>query len=445
MDSGNVSSAAGTSGGLTRRGTMAGLTRRGTMAGLSRRGTMAGLAAVLSGCDAAVAGGAAGNAAPARAIDHRPERLLVGPDQDYPSLTLAGCRLQKKWTDPGTGRPIANPEPAHVIISPGPPGYYTNDSGSHSRRWPSLVGWPPYDSNLFGPVVIEGEPGKPPPDLVTDGYADGVLYYQAGLFITTGYDATFRRLHFSGFRRQDGGGNYAAVRLNPQEGRTSTVLFEDVEIDHCDDGIMGGDVGLSVILRRCHLHDNGNMTGLAHNFYLSNGDSLLAEDVLSTRCTLGHLLKSRASRTTIRHCRLLGQGGTESACLDVPDAGVLEIDGLVCEKSPDTDANWIIHYSGENQDNEHGVAFHVPSSVSIRDLTLIAPPAMRRHPTWGGMIGFANQSGKGDAASGAGSFFVAPDAVGVKVFGLTPVQAGLPHVEVLRARPVCDLTSPVRT
>ena len=23
-----------------------------------------------------------------------------------------------------------------LIVSPGPPGYYTNDSGSHSRRWP---------------------------------------------------------------------------------------------------------------------------------------------------------------------------------------------------------------------------------------------------------------------------------------------------------------------
>jgi hypothetical protein len=364
--------------------------------------------------------------------------LRVGPGQAYESLTLAGARLQTKWTD-GGGRPLADPAPAHVIISPGPPGYYVNDSGSHSRRWPSLVGWPPYEGNLLGPVVIEGEPGKPPPDLVTDGSGDGVLYYQAGLFITTGYDATFRHLHFSGFRRSDGQGTYAAIRFNPQEGRQANVLLEGLEIDHCDDGVLGGDTGLSLTLRRCFFHDNGNGTGLCHNVYMSNGGTLIAEDVLSTRCTIGHLLKSRAARTVIRNCRLLGDGGSESACLDVPDGGVLEIDGLVCEKSAGTDAAWLIHYSGENQDAS-GVPFHVPASIRIRDLTMIAPEEFTRHPDWRAIVvGFANQSGLGEASSGAGSFAVVPDAAGVKVFGLTARQAGLPRVTVLPVAPALNL------
>jgi hypothetical protein len=371
---------------------------------------------------------------PAAPVDHGAEVLRVGPGQAYESLTLAGARLQTKWTD-GGGRPLADPAPAHVIISPGPPGYYVNDSGSHSRRWPSLVGWPPYEGNLLGPVVIEGEPGKPPPDLVTDGSGDGVLYYQAGLFITTGYDATFRHLHFSGFRRSDGQGTYAAIRFNPQEGRQANVLLEGLEIDHCDDGVLGGDTGLSLTLRRCFFHDNGNGTGLCHNIYMSNGGTLIAEDVLSTRCTIGHLLKSRAARTVIRNCRLLGDGGSESACLDVPDGGVLEIDGLVCEKSPGSDAAWLIHYGGENQDAS-GVPFHVPSSIRIRDLTMIAPEEFTRHPDWRAIVvGFANQSGLGEAASGAGSFAVVPDASGVQVFGLTARQAGLPGVTVLQAAP----------
>src|SRR5205085_7138132 len=87
-----------------------------------------------------------------------------------------------------------------IVISPGPRGYYTNDSGSHSRRWTKLVGWPAYEGNLLGPVIIEGEQGKPPPVLDTDGYADGVLYYAKGLFCTGNFDATFRRLAFRGFR-----------------------------------------------------------------------------------------------------------------------------------------------------------------------------------------------------------------------------------------------------
>ena len=390
---------------------------------------------------AGIAATFAASKAPAQAKDHGVETLLVGPGKPYPTLTLAGCRLQKKWSDPGTGRPIPDPAPAHVIISPGPPGYYVNDSGSHSRRWPEMVGWPPYEGNLQGPVVIEGEPGKPAPDLVTDGSGDGVLYYQAGLFITNGYDATFRHLHLAGFRRSDGGGNYAGVRLNPQDGRTALVIFEDVEIDHCDNAIMGGDPGCSLVLRRCYLHDNGNPTGGCHNVYLSGGASFLAEDLLSTRCTIGHLMKSRAARTTLRNCRLLGQGGTESACLDVPDAGLLDIDGLVCEKSPGTDASWIIHYSGENKD-EIGVPFYQPSTIKIRDLTMIAPPRIERHTTWP-ILGFANQSGSGEAASGRGSYLVRPDAQDVRIFGLTRASAGLPNCTVLREAPDLDLRPPM--
>jgi hypothetical protein len=223
----------------------------------------------------------------------------------------------------------------------------------------------------------------------------------------------------------------------------SHVLFEDCEISNCDNGIMGGVPGQSLTLRRCYLHDNGNETGRVHNVYFGGGDVLTVEDTLSTRCTIGHLLKSRASRTVIRNTRLIGNGGSESACLDVPDAGVLEIDGLMCEKSPGSDANWTIHYSGENQDDGNGVPFHVPSSVTIRNLTMVAPPALTRHPNGGGILGFANQSGDGADQSGKGAFLVKPDAQDVKVFGLSAKNAGLPSTP-LAAKPALDLTSPVK-
>lgn len=384
--------------------------------------------------------------APARPIDHSYEVLEVGPGKRFASLTLAGVFMNSpsRWSNGYAPSATIARMGFRLIVSPGPPGYYTNDSGSHSRRWPDLVGWPPYEGNLLGPVIIEGEPGKPAPVLDTDGYGDGVLYYQTGLFATGSCDATFRRLVFRGFRRRDGYGNYAAVRLGQDSANlpmNSHVLFEDCEISNCDDGILGGAPGQSLTLRRCYFHDNGNDTGRVHNVYFSNGDVLTVEDTLSVRCKIGHLLKSRAKKTVIRNTRLIGNGGTESACLDVPDGGILDIDGLVCEKSPGTDANWIIHYSGENQDGD--VPFRVPSSIKIRDLTMIAPPAMVRHPEWGPMMGFANQSGMGEAASGKGSYLVTPDADGVKVFGLQAARVGLPHTQ-LAAKPALDLTSPVR-
>jgi hypothetical protein len=332
-----------------------------------------------------------------------------------------------------------------LIVSPGPPGYYTNDSGSHSRRWSSLIGWPPFEGNLLGPVIVEGEPGKEPPVLDTDGAADGVLYYQTGLFATGSCDATFRRLAFRGFRRKDGIGNYAAVRLGQSFANVpmnSNVLFEDCEFSNCDNGIMGGATGQSLTLRRCYFHDNGNYSGRVHNIYFSGGDTLLVEDTLSTRCAIGHLLKSRASKTVIRNSRLVGDGGTESACLDVPDGGILELENVTCEKSPGSDASWIIHYAGENQDSG-GVFFHTPSSIKIRRLTMIAPSVLTRHSAWGPVAGLANQSGLGTAVSGKGSYFVRPDAQDVKAYGLTSQAVGLPCVS-LSKRPLIDLLTPIR-
>jgi hypothetical protein len=345
---------------------------------------------------------------------------------------------EARWNNGYAGAEKISQMRFRVIISPGPPGYYTNDSGSHSRRWPSLVGWPPYDGNLLGPVIIEGEPGKPPPLLCTDGSGDGVLYYQTGLFATGDFDATFRRLRFWGFRRSDGYGNYAAIRL----GQTffnlplsNNIVIEDCEISGCDDGILGGSVGQKVFLRRSYFHDNGNGTGLCHNIYVGQVNELVVNNVLSTHCKIGHLLKSRAAMTTVRDTRLLGGGGTESACLDVPNAGVLTVDSVVCQKSPNSDASWTIHYSGENQ------VFHNPSSVQIHNLTMVAPPTLLGHPSWP-VTGFANQSGAGPAQSGIGSHFVPARASAVQVFGLTASSCGLP-CSILTTPPAIDWTPPM--
>lgn len=377
-------------------------------------------------------------------MNHDYQVIEVGPGQRYTSLTDAGVFINSRWTGGASPEQVARMG-FRVLVHPGPAGYYTNDSGSHSRRWPDMRGWPAYEGNLIGPAIIEGAPGKPPPVLDTDGYGDGVLYYQTGLFSTGSCDATFKRLIFRGFRRRDGYGNYAAIRLGQTFGGIpmhGVVTLEDCEISGCDDGLLGGAPGQTVILRRCYIHDNGNESGLTHNIYIGAVDELLVEDVLSTRTTIGHLLKSRAARTTIRNSRLLGGGGTESACLDVPNGGMLDIAGLVCEKSQGTDAVWLIHYSGENQD-DGGVPFHNPSSIRIQDLTMIAPDRLTRKSASQAIYGFANQSGDGAGASGRGSRLITPQVANVRVYNLSRERAGVPS-QSLSVRPQLDMSSPVR-
>jgi hypothetical protein len=420
-----------------------------SIASPSRRAALAGAFAAAGVAVAAPRPPAARDTADPRPKDRSYEVLEVGPGKRFASLTLAGAFMNsaERWNNGQAGADKLSRMRFLVIVSPGPPGYYVNDSGSHSRRWKELVGWPPYEGQLFGPVVIAGEAGKPPPVLETDGYGDGALYYQKGLFETGTFDATFRRLAFRGFRRKDGQGNYAGIRLGPKLTEDAPaggrVLIEDCEFSECDNGVMGGSPGQTLTLRRCYFHDNGNDTGRTHNIYVGPVDEFTAEDLLSTRCVIGHLLKTRAAKTRLRNCRLLGAGGTESACLDAPNGGVLQIDGLVCEKSPGSDAYWLIHYSGENQDAD-GLPFHDPSSVRISDLTLVAPQRLTRHPLWPDVVGFANQSGAGEAASGRGSRLVIPEAREVRVYGLSELTAGLP-CQVLPARPQIDPRSPVRT
>lgn len=429
----------------------------------SRRAAVAGLALSVCGLGAAAlakkldAGSEAAEApagpspAPAASAPPQPksynyEVLEVGPNRKFKSLTQAGAFMtsEARWNNGYAGADKISRMAFRIVISPGPAGYYVNDTGSRSRRWGETNGWPPFDGNLLGPVLIEGEPGKPAPVLETDGYGDGAIYSGKGLFMTGNFDATFRHLAFRGFRRKDGQGNFAAIRMGDTflEGvpNTANILIEDCEFTGCDNGVMGGIKGQRVAIRDSYFHRNGNQTGLAHNIYITQVDDLTVEGLLSTEVTMGHLLKSRAARTAVRNSRLLGGNGSESACLDVPNGGVLTMDGVVCEKSVDSDAEWLIHYAGENQD-QHGMPFHRTSSVQIRNAVLVAPPALVRHPNTQ-VVGFANLSGAGVEQSGAGSRLVTPQAENVEVYNLNRQSAGLP-CRVLTQRPTMDRRPPI--
>lgn len=432
------------------RSRLVSLSRRAALAGLGLLACSRRVSAPPAEAAAAPASSPAPDPAPRaepRPADHKFEVLEVGPGKRFASLTLAGAFMNSKerWSNGDIGPARLAKMGFHVVISPGPQGYYVNDSGSHSRRWKELVGWPPYEGNLYGPVVIEGEPGKPAPVLETDGNGDGVIYYQKGLFATGNFDATFRHLAFRGFRRADGHGNLAAIRLGDslvEAPINATVLMEDCEFSGCDNGIMGGAGGQKLTLSRCYFHNNGNDDGRTHNIYVGEVDELYVDRVLSSDCNTGHLLKTRAKATIVRNSRLLGGQGSESACLDAPNAGVLDMDGVVCQKSANSEAVWLIHYSGENQDAGAGHTFHELSSVSIRNVTLIAPPRLARHPSWRPIRGFANQSGDGPDASGKGSRLVRPQASNVRAFGLEPQAVGLPST-MLTAAPALDWSSPV--
>jgi hypothetical protein len=429
---------------------------------IGRRAAVSGLAAVV-GLPAVAA------PVPARPKDGAPRRIMVGPGLPWsgnnstvvtsPSISLAGGFLQQLWSD-GGGAPLPNPFPCHMQIAAAPDGYYDNDCSTRSPRWRDAKGvaeiaWPPWVGFLNGPIVIEGEHGKPAPLLRCrhdDGYlaGDGILYEQQGWFICAqGFDVTFRNLRFQGMRRRDGFGNYRAVAIEAGF-KKGNIVFDHVSIADCDDGILGGSPGQTVELRNCFFTRCGyGGTGSTHNCYIDNCDQLIIDNVLSTECKEGHLMKSRAARTIIRNSvRLLGEGGTESACLDVPDAGELIVEAgahLVCAKSDTSHAYWVIHYSGENQDGA-GVPFHEPSRIEIAGkLTMIgnSTGTVTVRGSTAPISGFVNQSGNGAPSSGKGSHLVTPVVTGsVDVFRLDAKSAGFSPVTVLKTAPAMDTSDP---
>src|SRR5689334_22353380 len=79
--------------------------------------------------------------APAQPIDPSYEVLEVGPGKRFTTLTDAGVFMNsdRRWNNNYAGPQKVARMGFRVIVSPGPPGYYVNDSGSHSRRWKGQV------------------------------------------------------------------------------------------------------------------------------------------------------------------------------------------------------------------------------------------------------------------------------------------------------------------
>ena len=122
----------------------AGLDRREILSGLAL--AAAGLASIKLLTKTALA--ADEKLPPGKPIDPSYEVLEVGPGKRFDTLTAAGVFMNsdRRWNNGYAGPKNVARMGFRVIVSPGPPGYYINDSGSHSRRWKSqTLGWPPYE------------------------------------------------------------------------------------------------------------------------------------------------------------------------------------------------------------------------------------------------------------------------------------------------------------
>lgn len=352
------------------------------------------------------------------------EILTVGPGQQHPHFTTAMGVAWNRWKNPNTGAALTGglaaytgPVP-HILIAPGPDGYYSGDSGNYSGN-PSIGGaWPPWNGQVMGPMIISGMPGMEPPVIDCAPYG---LYYQNGWVnfeleggcylpgVTTNDGAGgslpvsiyVRGITLKNFANHNGG-VWRGLFLKPNRSGPAdmTVLVEDCTITGCNDGFQGGFPGQKAVFRRNHFFKNGSTDpsitfGSTHDLYAGECDLVVVEDCLHEKpAEAGHLLKSRALVTRLRGVRLYGlSDGGGSGVLDVPAGGELDMDDCVFAQGDLADAGWTVHYGGDDHDGPGRAVNRV--IVGPKGIKVFGPTKLAKHSSWA-VTGFADCTGPQD-------------------------------------------------
>ena len=137
-------------------------------------------------------------------------------------------------------------------------------------------------------------------------------------------------------------------------------------------GILTGNRGGRLVLEDGLVEEACCGTDLSHGVYMGVSDELIMRRVTVTNLRrLGHLVKSRAARTTIEDCKLLGGKGRYSRELDVPNGGIIVLRRNVIEKGPNTDNADSIAVGTEAVDpSKPGQSLH-PTSFEFTQNTVI--------------------------------------------------------------------------
>lgn len=160
--------------------------------------------------------------------------------------------------------------------------------------------------------------------------------------LVTATDVTLDRLEFAGARVADRNG--AGIRYEGGRLTIRRCYFRDNE-----NGILGGSwPSGSVDIADSEFAWNGRGDGYTHGIYLGQIASLQVTSSYLHHTKVGHHIKSRAARTTVRNSRIVdGTGGTASYSIDLPNGGVAVISGNTIEQSATSQNYALIHFGGE--------------------------------------------------------------------------------------------------
>lgn len=174
------------------------------------------------------------------------------------------------------------------------------------------------------------------------------LTYDKAILVPTVPGLTIKNLVLTGARLPTSlGANGAGVR---DAGDGIGFTLDGVEIHHCDNGILTFASNISLL--NCKFHDNGSAQddapGMTHNVYVGGGN-LIVKNYTGYGATRAHDIKSRAVTTSIS--QMVSTAGGQGRCLDVPDAGTVDVTDSVWTIPPGAADRTFFGYATESGKN----------------------------------------------------------------------------------------------
>lgn len=161
------------------------------------------------------------------------------------------------------------------------------------------------------------------------------------IWVIAGDRTRVEGIEFSGARVPDRNG--AGIR---QEGTGLTVtrsVFRGNE-----NGILAGaNPGSDIVIRNSQFIGGGAGDGYSHNLYIGHVRSLTVTGSLFASASVGHEVKSRAARTTLRGNLITDRDATASYSVDLPNGGAALIAGNVIVQGPRSENPALISYGAE--------------------------------------------------------------------------------------------------
>lgn len=212
------------------------------------------------------------------------------------------------------------------------------------------------------------------------------------------------------------GGNGAGIRADYD----FDLTVRNFHVRGSNMGILTGNLGGRLVLEDGRIEEICCGSDLSHGIYAGMIDELIVRRVTVTNLRrLGHLVKSRAKRTTVEDSRLIGGEGRYSREFDLSNGGHIVIRRNVIQKGPNTDNAESIAVGTEVvAGSAHAHQQMLPTSVEFTDNWLIFDrKGVGPEPAWSAG---PNQFGKYRNAEGTPMNVSGNRIVGMKLWGEFP-------------------------